>query len=712
MYRAITGILFLHAFCGLLSAQQNPVAVQKQADKLYDRGRWKEAVELYNQYQASKPGNPDVLTRLGISYYHLHQPEQAQRLLEFVKSQNPATKDVDVLYFLARTLHGRSEFEKAIPAYKAFLAAAPPEHPSRNFCVDNILRCAKALQIPANEAVALVENMGNILNTEGDEFAPVPSVNHPDRLYYTAARPGCTGGRRDERGYEDEEKGEWRSDMFIAKQTNSGWEDAGSFGGLFNTARSETTLDFSENGNILYFSRGFTLFSGEMLADTSGKKDEYSDTPPKFKGPVQMEEGDASPFFFNDSTVLFASRRPGGFGGADLYYSVQRNGIWSLPQNLGAVINSPYDETTPFLAADGSTLYFSANHNRTIGGMDVFKAIFNKEKRSWSEPQNMGVPVNSPGDDAFFRLAADGNTAYFSSDRLDNYGRRDLLVAYFKEQQMEQATTGSPWMQTILPEAVANQGSAAPTAPVQTALLPVLPYTNDRDVLAAPNLLLLDTVAMTARNAPRALVQITVHTDETGAAKFDLYYGIKRAELVGKALTERGIPASRILLKSGGSQYPLARTVRAGAPDPEGNRLNRRVEIRMTEAGSTPVVALPQRPLVSREQALDGGPRYDRRDAGLSYKVEAVVTRQLLNNDALAMFGEIVIESQQGSGAYRYLAGNFAKYADAARTLKELQAQDFNTAIVVAYIDGWRISKAEAVTWLKKYPDLAAYIKG
>jgi hypothetical protein len=76
------------------------------------------------------------------------------------------------------------------------------------------------------------------------------------------------------------------------------------------------------------------------------------------------------------------------------------------------------------------------------------------------------------------------------------------------------------------------------------------------------------------------------------------------------------------------------------------------------------------------------------------------------------MFGEIVIESQQGSGAYRYLAGNFAKYADAARTLKELQAQDFNTAIVVAYIDGWRISKAEAVTWLKKYPDLAAYIKG
>lgn len=705
--------IFFHSFYNPVAAQQNPVAVQKQADKWYEKGRWKEAAHLYNQYQTLKPGNVEVLTRLGICYYQLHQPEQAQRLLEFVKNQNPGSKDVDLLYFLARTLHGRSDFERAIPAYKAFLAVAPAEHPSRHFCVDNVLRCATALRLPPNESVALVENMGNIINSEGDEFGPVPSVNHPDRLYYAAARPGCTGGRRDDRGYEDEDRGEWRSDMFIGRQTNSGWEDGGAFGGLFNTARCESVLDFSENGNILFFSRGFTLFSGEMLADTAGKKDEYSDTPPVFQGPVQMEEGDAAPFFFNDSTLLFASRRPGGFGGADLYYTVQRNGVWSLPQNLGAAVNTAYDETTPFLAADGKTLYFSSNHRHTIGGMDIYKTIFNAEKRTWSEPQNMGTPINSPNDDAFFRLTTDGNTAFFSSDRLESYGRRDLYMVYFKEQQPEQAMKGKPWMYgTALAAAPAATGATTAATATQTLFIPVLSYENDRDVLSPVNLSLLDSVAVTARNAPGALVQVTAHTDETGASKFDLYYGIKRAELAGKALTERGVPASRILLRSGGAQYPLARNVRGGAPDPEGKRVNRRIEICMTEAGGNPAVALPKRPALLPDQALDGGARYDRQNTGLCYKVEAVVTRQILNNDALFMFGDVVIESGQGSGTYRYLSGNFQKYADAARVLKELQTQEFTTAVVVAYIDGWRVSKAEAVSWLKKYADLAAYIRG
>lgn len=703
-------LLFGVFFAGSVAAQ-SPVALKKQGDKLYEKGRWKDAAAQFSQYQAAKPGDPEVMTKLGICYYNLHQPEQAQRLLEFVKTQNPATRDLDLLYFLARTLHGRQEFERAIPAYKAFLAVAPPEHPSRNFCVDNILRCAAARQIPLNETVALVENMGNALNSEGDEFAPLPSVNHPDRLYYSAARPGCVGGQRNDRGYEDENEGDWRSDMFIARQTNSGWDDAGSFGGLLNTARSESVLDFSADGKVLFYARGFTLYAGEMLMDTAGKKDEYSDTPPVFAGPVQMEEGDAAPFFFNDSTLLFASRRAGGFGGLDLYYTLRQNGAWATPQNLGSTVNSAYDETTPFLAADGRTLYFSANHNQTLGGLDIFKTVFDTEKRVWSTPVNLGMPVNSPNDDAFFRMAADGNTAFFASDRLDSYGRRDLYIAYFKEQQPEQSNEGLAWFRAVLP-AASGTGATPVSTPTRTIYLPVLVYNNDRDVLSADNLAILDTAAWAARANPAATVQITAHTDETGATKFDLYYGIKRAEMAGKALTERGVPASRILLRSGGPQYPLARNARGAAPDPEGRRLNRRIEIRIGDAAGSLPVALPLRPEVSPEIATNGGIRFDQQFSGLSYKVESVVARQLLNNDALAMFGDVVIESQPGSGAFRYMVGFLPKYAEAAQLCKELQGQGFSTAVVVAYLHGLRLSKAEAVSLLKKYPDLAGYIRG
>jgi outer membrane protein OmpA-like peptidoglycan-associated protein len=707
-------VVLLACICLSIPGQsQTPALIKKQGEKYFDKSQWKEAAEQFSQYQTTQPNDPEVLTKLGICYYHLRQSDQAQKYLEFVKSRNPASKDLDMLYFLARTLHGRGEYEKAIPAYKAFISAAPADHPSRLFCVDNILRCATGLHISENDNVALVENMGNSINSEGDEVAPIPSVNHRDRLYYSAARPGCTGGQRNDKGYEDTDNGYWRHDMFIARQTNSGWENIGNFGGLLNTARSEMTLDFSKDGRILYFLRGFTLFSGEMLVDTSGRKDEYSSTPPVFEGPIQMEEGDAGPFLFKDSILLFASRRTGGFGGLDLYYAIRQSGVWSTPQNLGAVVNSAYDETTPFLAADGRTLYFSSNHRHTIGGMDVFKVQYDPEKRTWSAPQNLGIPVNSPNDDTHFRLSADGNTAFLASDRLEGYGRRDLYTIYFKEQQAEQsAPSAIAWFQAEVPAATSGATTAQIVAPERTLLLPTLSYNTDRDVLSPENEAILEAVARAARSNPSYIVQISVHTDETSASKFDLYSGIKRAEIVGKALTEKGLPATRILLKSGGSLYPLARSFRGASPDPEGKKLNRRVEIRVSDMyGNLPAV-LPVRPEVPQETVLDGGKRYDVQFNGLTYRVEAVVARQLLNNDALGMFEDIGIESQQGTGAYRYMVGFSQKYADAAKLCKELQNIGFNSAVVVPYIYGLRFGKAEAVSFLKKYPDLAGYIRG
>lgn len=707
-------VICLFAVLGFASQTllaQNPTLLKKQGEKDYAAGHWQAAVESLNQYQQLKPGDSGVLTKLGICYYRLHQPEQAKRLLEFVRNQNPYSKDADLHFYYARTLHGLQEYEKAIPAYKSFLRAAPAENPLRGLAADNILRCASGMAIETNENVALVENLGNRVNSLGDEFGPIPSVNHPDRLYYSAAREGCTGGRRNPKGLEDTEKGEWCSDMFIANQRPTGWETAGNLGGLLNTSRYETALDFNANGQVLYFSRGFSLFSGDILVDTAGRKDEYAVESPVFAGPLQAEEGDGSPFFFNDTTLLFASRRPGGFGGLDLYWSVFSKNVWSNPQNLGAAINSAYDETTPFLALDGRTLYFSANSPNSIGGFDVYKAVYDPAIANWQAPQNMGLPISSPGDDAFFRLAADGNTGYFASDRLDSYGERDLYVAYFKAPQEEQLGEKKlAWFKAMAQAAKAK----VPTADeLKKVALPALFYNTDRDLLSPENLSNLDEVARLARTYPDASVHVTVHTDETGAAKFDLYNGIKRAEIVGKALMERGVPSARMLLKSVGPYYPIARNATDAGPSPEGQRLNRRVEISLNNlAGDLPLQTLVERPQVSAGMALNGAARFDQWAAGLSYKVEVAVTRQLFNNDALSMFGDGMIESQPGAGAYRYTAGYFQQFNEAARLRKNLQAQGFNEAVVIAYLNGIRLPKAEAVGLLKKWPDLAFFIRG
>lgn len=696
---------------------QKPADLKKSGERYFDNRRWQEAMLALSQFQQEKPGDPTVLTKLGICHYHLHDAEKARQYLEYVLNSQPKAAEPELYYYMARTLHGQQDWQRAIVFYKFFLKNARAKHPLRASAVDDIKRCVSGMGIYANDAVALVENLGERVNTPGDEFAPLPSVNHAERLYFSAAREGCTGGFRTEEGLEDALAGRSRSDMFFAEQSSTGWEEAEPLAALLNTARDEMALAFSANGRVLFYFRGFTLFSGEIFADTAGRNDEYAIAPPTFECPFRPEEGDQTPFFFNDSTLLFASRRAaeGAQGGLDIYISQRSGGQWSAPANLGAPVNSPYDELAPFLAKDGRALFFSANHTGSMGGLDVFKAVFDDKKRAWGAPANMGNGINSPGDDAFFRLAADGKTAFFSSDRLESIGQRDVFVAYFKEELPEAARTSRPAV-------FADVGKTSPAANAETAeateresvLLSPLYYDVDRDLQNPENAKILAELAALARNFPETTVLVTLHTDETGPAKFDLYYGIKRAEIIGKILAEKGVPAGRVALRSAGPNYPVAKNVIALDDNPTGRRLNRRAEFAIVAPGGAvaPVDLAMKQPNIPEIMAADGARFLDDMTEGLSYKVEVAATRQVFTNDALAMFGDVTIESAPGSGLYRYTAGFFKNWRAAVAFRTELTKQGFAEAFVVAYINGVRLSKAEAVGLVKKFPDLANFIKG
>ena len=690
---------------------QKPSALKRNGEKQFANRQWAEALASLDQYQLASPGDLKVLTQIGICHYQLHHAEKAQEYLEFVFQKDPKNEEPELHYYLAQTLHGSGQFVRAISVYKSFLRVAGDKHPWRASVLDNIRRCVSGMSIRPNPAVALVENLGDRVNTPGDEFAPLPSVNHPDRIYFSAARENCTGGRRNDQGYDDPETGHWCSDMFFSDQTNSGWNYATLLGDLLNTPRFEVALDFSSDGQVLYFFRGFTLYSGQIFADTAGRKDEYAVTPPAFSSPMMPEEGDAAPFLSDDTLLVFASRRADGLGGLDLYYATRSDSGWQAPQHLGPAINSPYDETTPFLAHDGRTLYFSSNRPGSMGGLDIFKSVFKEETRTWSAPVNLGTPINSPGDDAAFRLAVDGLSAFFASDRLDSYGKRDIYVAYFKEEQSEQLADRLLFVDA---EKRALAGTDKPaTKRIEKVELPVLYYNSDDNVLSEENRKTLLEVGRLARLFPEAEVLVQVYTDETGPLKFDLYYGIKRAEIVGNALMDWGIPARRISLKSFGSAYPVARNVLDTRPNPVGQGLNRRIEISLASTeGPLSLELTLQRKTVPASMAIPGAIVYpDKRFEGLSFKVEAVTARQVLTNDALGMFDDLMIESQPGSGAYRYTAGWFRNFSEAVAQRRELQAQGFSDAAITAYINGIWISRAEAVGLLKKYPDLLPFIK-
>lgn len=125
-------------------------------------------------------------------------------------------------------------------------------------------------------------------------------------------------------------------------------------------------------------------------------------------------------------TLYFVSDKLEGFGGRDIYKCELIGNEWSAPINLGPTINSKYDEDAPFVSIDGKTLYFSSNGEKSTGGFDIFYSQLSNNE--WAEPENIGAPFNSPSDDIFYVTTSNGQSAYFSSNRLDSKGKLDIYT--------------------------------------------------------------------------------------------------------------------------------------------------------------------------------------------------------------------------------------------------------------------------------------------
>ncbi len=137
------------------------------------------------------------------------------------------------------------------------------------------------------------------------------------------------------------------------------------------------------------------------------------------------------------STLYFVSNRPGGIGGRDIYKCVKLpNGEWSRALNVGAGLNTPWEEDSPFLTPDGQTLYFASSGHQGMGGFDIFYSTLGADGE-WSTPVNMGYPLNTVDDDVFFVPMADGRRAYYSSAKAGGYGLKDIYLIELPESTNE-----------------------------------------------------------------------------------------------------------------------------------------------------------------------------------------------------------------------------------------------------------------------------------
>ncbi|HET9433092.1 MAG TPA: flagellar motor protein MotB, partial [Chitinophagaceae bacterium] len=222
------------------------------------------------------------------------------------------------------------------------------------------------------------------------------------------------------RGYDE--------DFFSAKWDGKDWVKAAPLGGNVNTDQNEGAQMISQDGEML-------VFTACNRKDGWGSCDIYISYLTQngwseginLGGKINTDQWESQPCLSPDKRDLyFASRRPGGLGGSDIYVShLQPNGQWTSPENLGPQINTSGDESCPFIHADNQTLFFTSNGLLGYGEDDLFYAR-KGPKGDWSVPENLGYPINTIYKEGTLFIAADAKTAYYASDRSDSKGGLDI----------------------------------------------------------------------------------------------------------------------------------------------------------------------------------------------------------------------------------------------------------------------------------------------
>ena len=257
-----------------------------------------------------------------------------------------------------------------------------------------------------------LEPLGSGVNSSGNDYAPFVTASH-DTLYFTSSRGGRSSGR---------------ADIFATTRLATGWIPAMNAGAV-NTEKNDGALSIAADGRTVVFASDAydgagdaDLFTGELVAGAIVNV--------RSMGPrVNTSAWESQPAISGDATtVYFASNRAGGRGQSDLWMTRRDDaGEWSIPINLGPVVNTPSDELSPFVTRDGGTLFFSSNGRAGAGGQDVFMSAAMREG-GFSEPLSLGPTVNSAADDLFFSAPAASERFYLASTRDGGAGGLDIYA--------------------------------------------------------------------------------------------------------------------------------------------------------------------------------------------------------------------------------------------------------------------------------------------
>jgi len=344
----------------------------------------------------------------------------------------------DIMYQIGRSYQYGMDFDNALAYYNRYLNKLKQEDGYRGVdkvelpdVTRRIYECNNAKEFVANPAHYSIVNIGNAINTEFEEYAPVLNEDETLMIFTTRRRDG----NLNENVFKDNKPFE---DIFMAEKNNGVWSPAKNIGNTVNTEYHDSNLALSADGQQLFIYKDEN--NGDIYVSNRNEDGTWSYPEPLSENINSEGFKESSISISPDGSILFfASDRPGGFGGSDIYFSVKdARGEWGRSKNLGPMINTEYDDDGPFIDYDGKTLYFSSRGRKGMGGHDIFRSEYDSANNDWMEPENLGFPINTPDDDIYFVSTKDGQRGYYASVREDGLGFADIyMVTILSQEEMD-----------------------------------------------------------------------------------------------------------------------------------------------------------------------------------------------------------------------------------------------------------------------------------
>ena len=430
----------LKASCALAlgAAMAQPALAQstrkqlKSANKFFDQENYRASIPYYEQVLAKEPNNAQALFRAGIAYMSFDKEKASDYIYKAQRLKPKVSKDIE--YWLGRVDHLNYNFDEAITHFQAYNATLKKKTDTRKAELAQLIQHSKNAKVQFNSPKDIfVKNLGPTVNTQFSEHSPVISTDDK-LLLFTSRGQDVTGAgsANSKKGGNVASDGEYYEDIFETHRLGDDeWEKPRSLSGALNGKGHDASTQLFDNDTKLLMYRqdenGDIFYSEKTGGDWA--------PPKKLNKNINTSAYEGDAYITPDGlTIYFSTGKYSEDGTLDLYYATrQPGGDWGDAKTLGSVVNTKYDDDSPYLSKDGKTLYFSSRGHNTMGGYDIFKSQWDSVGRKWGRPENMGYPVNTPDDDTYYRLSPDGSYAYLSSYRIGGYGEKDnYTINYIK----------------------------------------------------------------------------------------------------------------------------------------------------------------------------------------------------------------------------------------------------------------------------------------